>query len=122
MAEEKTPLSGVSGAGIAAFGTAAFQDADRYEQLMGRWSRRLAPALIRFGGLSDGDRVLDVGCGTGSLILALQDFANIVAATGIDLVEPYIDAARTRNADPRLTFDLGDARALPYPDASFDRA
>ena len=30
---------------------ASFQNADVYEQLMGRWSRRLAPLLIRFGGL-----------------------------------------------------------------------
>ena len=42
-----------------------------YEHSMGRWSRKLAPLLIGFGGLSDGDRVLDVGCGTGSLIFAL---------------------------------------------------
>ena len=42
---------------------AGFQNADAYEQAMGRWSRRLAPLLIRFGGLSDGDRVLDVGFG-----------------------------------------------------------
>ena len=46
---------------------AGFQNAEAYEQLMGRWSRVLAPLLIRFGGLSDGDRILDVGWGTGSL-------------------------------------------------------
>jgi hypothetical protein len=34
-----------------------------YEQLMGRWTQRLAPLLIEFGGLADGERVLDVGCG-----------------------------------------------------------
>ena len=32
---------------------AGFQNADAYEAIMGRWSRRLAPLLIRFGGLSD---------------------------------------------------------------------
>src|SRR5205823_14842973 len=46
-------------------------DGAAYEQIMGRWSRRLAPLLIEFGGLADGDRVLDVGCGTGSLSHAL---------------------------------------------------
>lgn len=103
-------------------GTSGFQDADRYEQLMGRWSRRLAPSLIRFGGLGEGDRVLDMGCGTGSLSFALPAIANIASAAGIDLTEPYVAAARARNIDPRLTFDVGDARALPYPDSSFDRA
>ena len=44
---------------------ASFQNPEAYEKVMGRWSRRLAPLLIRFGGLSDGDRVIDVGCGTG---------------------------------------------------------
>ena len=53
-----------------------------YEQAMGRWSRRLAPLLIEFGGLADGDRVLDVGCGTGSLSYALPEAANVAAVTG----------------------------------------
>ena len=58
---------------------ARFQSADAYELLMGRWSRRLAPLLIRFGGLADGDRVLDVGCGTGSLAFTLPEIANVAA-------------------------------------------
>jgi SAM-dependent methyltransferase len=89
---------------------------------MGRWSRRLAPLLIRFGGLADGERVLDVGCGTGSLTFALLASADLAGVVGIDATEPFVAAARARNADPRVTFDLGDARALPYPDTSFDRA
>lgn len=115
-------MTAASGGGKAALAAAGFRDADRYEALMGRWSRRLAPLLIRFGGLHDGDRVLDVGCGTGSLIETLPRFANIASASGIDLTEPYITAARARTTDPRFTFDVGDARALPYPDVSFDRA
>ena len=46
-------------------------NAEAYELTMGRWSRLLAPLLIRLGGLADGDRVIDVGCGTGSLAFAL---------------------------------------------------
>ena len=40
-----------------------------YEAQMGRWSRRLAPLLIDFAGVRSAERVLDVGCGTGSLTL-----------------------------------------------------
>jgi nicotinamidase-related amidase len=55
---------------------ASFQNADAYEQVMGQWSRRLAPLLIRFSGLYDGDRVLDVGCGTGSLTFTVPGIGN----------------------------------------------
>ena len=101
---------------------ANFQNPDAYEQVMGRWSRRLAPLLIQFGGLSDSDRVLDVGCGTGSLTFTFPEIANVASVTGIDLTEPYVDFARVRNADPRISFQQADARALPFEDNSFDRA
>jgi hypothetical protein len=39
---------------------------EAYEQMMGCWSRILAPLFIQFSGSADGDRVLDVGGGTGS--------------------------------------------------------
>jgi SAM-dependent methyltransferase len=107
------------GAGLSAAG---FQDADAYDRLMGRWSRRLAPLLIGFGALADGERIVDVGCGTGSLTFAFPTLANVAAVTGIDATEPFVVAARARSTDPRITFDVGDARALPYADALFDRA
>jgi SAM-dependent methyltransferase len=101
---------------------ASFQNAEAYEQVMGRWSRRLAPLLIRFGGLSDGDRVLDVGCGTGSLTFTLPEIANVATVTGIDLTEPFVEFARSCNTDPRISFQSGDARVLPFEDNAFDRA
>jgi SAM-dependent methyltransferase len=100
----------------------SFQNPDAYEQVMGRWSRRLAPLLIRFGGLSVDDRVLDVGCGTGSLAFTVAEIANVASVTGIDLTEPYVEFARARNSDPRINFRQADARALPFEDNSFDRA
>src|SRR5262249_50612577 len=69
---------------------AGFRNPEAYEKAMGRWSRRLAPLLIKFGSLSDGDRVLDVGCGTGSLTFALPQIANIASGTGIGLIEAYV--------------------------------
>ena len=45
-------------------------DGNGYELQMGRWSRRLAEPFLDFVGAANGERVLDVGCGTGSLTFA----------------------------------------------------
>ena len=42
-------------------------DPDVYEHFMGRWSTRLAKPFLEFAGVQPGDRVLDIGCGTGTL-------------------------------------------------------
>lgn len=102
-------------------GTFHARDAAAYDRLMGRWSRRLAPLLIRFGGLADGDDVLDVGCGTGSLTLALSEFADIRQAVGVDQAVMYVADCRERSRDPRLRFEQADALSLPFADSSFDR-
>ena len=96
-----------------------FFDATAYERFMGRWSRRLAPLLIDFAGVREGDRVLDVGSGTGSLALELAATRR-VEVVGIDPSAAFIEHARTRAAGRPVRFDVGDAQALPYEDASFD--
>ncbi|CDZ70638.1 Putative methyltransferase, S-Adenosyl-L-methionine (SAM)-MTase protein [Neorhizobium galegae bv. orientalis] len=98
------------------------RNAAGYEQLMGRWSRRLAPQLIDFAGLQDGEKVLDVGCGTGSLTFALPKAANLSEIAAIDYSPVFVEEAIRRNTDPRIRISQADACALPFADRYFDRA
>ena len=96
--------------------------ADKYDNYMGRWSRRLAPLFLDFSGLAPGERVLEVGCGTGSLTFALPVREDIAAVEAIDYEEQFVVAARERNADPRINIRQGDACDLQFATDAFDRA
>jgi ubiquinone/menaquinone biosynthesis C-methylase UbiE len=77
-------------------------------------------------GIQPGDRVLEIGFGSG---VALRRTAGIVGdglAAGIDYSEAMVRQASVRNADAvrrgRVALVRGDASALPYRDELFDRA
>jgi ubiquinone/menaquinone biosynthesis C-methylase UbiE len=97
-------------------------DAAGYEQVMGRWSKKLAPLFIDFAGLANGEKVLDVGCGTGSLTFTLTKFADLGEISAIDYSLVFVEAANRRNTDPRIKIQQADACALPFEDGTFDRA
>ena len=98
------------------------RDAGNYERLMGRWSRRLAPLFIDHAGIADGENVIEIGCGTGSLTFTLPQRAALAQLTAIDHSEIYLAAAQAKNRDPRISLEQGDGCALRFADASFDRA
>jgi SAM-dependent methyltransferase len=100
--------------------TELFANALAYEEMMGRWSARLAPLFANFARIADGGRVLDVGCGTGSLVRTLAAMAPRFQIVGIDPVQPFIDYARTQFSDTRITFNRASALDLPFPPGSFD--
>ena len=93
-----------------------------YEQLMGRWSQKLAPVFIDFAGIADGEKILDVGCGTGSLTFALARTALLDEIAAIDYSPDFVEEAIRRNTDPRINVRQADACALPFESRTFDRA
>lgn len=106
---------------MRASSTFAAADAASYEIQMGRWSRRLANEFAAFVELGDGECILDVGCGTGSLASVIASATTTSIVGGVDLAAPYIEHATRTHRDPRLQFKVGDACALPFANGLFDR-
>jgi len=94
-------------------------DGGAYEVFLGRRSRRLAERLVDFAAFPDDGALLDVGCGTGSLAGTLAARWPGRRIVGIDASEAFLAFARSRGLGPAVTFDLGDATAMPYEDATF---
>jgi SAM-dependent methyltransferase len=97
-----------------------FSAGEAYERFMGRWSRLLAPALVRFAQVNDGARVLDIGSGTGSLAASVASAAPASRIVGIDPAESFVRFANTRHGSERTRFEVGDAQRLGFEDDSFD--
>ena len=98
------------------------QSASAYEQLMGRWSKQLALPFLEFAALKEGERILDVGCGNGSLTFALAETVGLREIVAIDFSAVFVEEATRLNTDSRITIRQADACNLPFEDGAFDRA
>jgi SAM-dependent methyltransferase len=82
---------------------------------------RLAPALAAFGALPEApSTVLDVGTGTGAVARAAAEIFPQAAVAGVDVSSEMIAEARKHAGSDRERYEVGDASALPFEDASFD--
>lgn len=85
--------------------------------------RRLREAILEIAGLSSGERVLDVGCGTGTLAIDVKrQVGREGVVQGIDASEEMIALAR-KKADSRgvgADFQVAAAQDVPFADATFD--
>ena len=79
-----------------------------------------AIAVVGLAGLASGERLLDVGCGTGNAVLAAARAGAEV--TALDPSARLVEVARERLAAAGVdaTVLVGDAQALPFADGSFD--
>ena len=93
--------------------------------LLGTWGRegRFRREEVRLAGIVPGDRVLDVGCGTGSLTIEAARAAGPTGrVVGIEPGIEMIERARGKAKRARLAIEFvaTAGEALPFPDGSFD--
>jgi 2-polyprenyl-3-methyl-5-hydroxy-6-metoxy-1,4-benzoquinol methylase len=80
-------------------------------------AKRRSELIIKYGRITAGKKVLDIGCGTG---IFSRYFAETGAnVTSIDISPDLIEEAKKETQLP-ITYQVGDAEHLPFPDATFD--
>jgi ubiquinone/menaquinone biosynthesis C-methylase UbiE len=94
---------------------------DPFVRLIGATAAR--DTLIAQASLRPGARVLDIGCGTGTLAVRIKKLQPDVDIVGLDPDPKALSRAerKARDASAAIRFDRGFADELPYEDDSFDR-
>ncbi|HSC48866.1 MAG TPA: class I SAM-dependent methyltransferase [Gaiellaceae bacterium] len=90
---------------------------DAYDGFMGRYSRELAPAFADFADVAAGQRVLDVGCGTGVLT---EELARRVGPENVAGADPSPMLAASAERVPGADLRQASAESLPWEAGSFD--
>lgn len=102
-----------------------YANADRLSMRIGiheKYSRSQQPFgewIVSHYALQPGERVLELGCGTGSMWqgMALPEGCHV---TLTDFSPGMLDAARENTQHLRADYAVVDAQAIPYPEAAFD--
>lgn len=94
--------------------------AEAYDGFMGRYSRLLSGQLVALASVRGGQRVLDVGCGTGALTGELVARLGPAAVAAVDPSESFVAATRERY--PGVDVREAPAEQLPFPNDVFDVA
>jgi ubiquinone/menaquinone biosynthesis C-methylase UbiE len=83
---------------------------------------RMKASLLMHASVAPGERVLDVGCGTGTLLLKLASHVHEARLAGVDADPEMLRQAETKAAAAGIVMDLTPAwaDALPFGDGAFD--
>lgn len=87
--------------------------------------RRIRERALKHAGLREGERVLDVGCGTGTAAFLMAEHVGLNGEViGIDLSEKMLERGKRKLAKAEMrnvTFLRANAEDIPFPDESFDK-
>ncbi len=99
----------------------------RWYDLLGRVislgrDKAVREKLVELAAPAPGENVLDVGCGTGTLAIALKSKVGMGEVHGIDASPQMIDIAKEKAAKAgcAIDFQIALIEAIPFPDGSFD--
>ena len=106
----------MSGDAFAEFERAGWERAASHYEACWTDTGLFVEALLDAAAVRAGSRLLDVACGPGFVSEAAA--ARGALPVGVDVATAMVERARARGPD--LTFVVGDALRLPFPDASFD--
>lgn len=92
-----------------------------YDRLWRHYIDRTLPVLETWASLQPGERVLDVGCGTGAFEERVVAAGGSHELVGVDLSPNMLRQAQAKlAAHPQVTFQQADVHALPFDDDRFD--
>lgn len=92
-----------------------------YETLIDPFLKDMRTFIAQLVGINQGDRILDVCCGTGAQVLEYGRCG--IVATGIDISPAMLKVAegnRVKQKLDNISFQLADATSLPFKDNYFD--
>ncbi len=93
--------------------------AARYDRIWARYIQASTRETLKRLDPRPGDRVLDVGCGTGAFLAALTSGHDDIHVAGVDLSDKMLGKARAK-LESSVDLRLGDAEDLPFDDGAFD--
>jgi ubiquinone/menaquinone biosynthesis C-methylase UbiE len=97
-----------------------FSDGASYDKMMGVWSRIVGLEFLKWLSPENGQKWLDIGCGTGAFTEQIIENCYPQEVRGVDPSEAQLEFAKNHASRKKAHFQVGDAMKLPFKADEFD--